>query len=303
MLRQPPQEVTESRARRWWRRSRETRIGYAFILPVLVIFVVFRFGPTIASFVLSFWDYRLVGPSFFLGFENYERLVADSTFWTSLRVTLVYAVIKVPLLLVVSMAMAVLVNQPIRGIAVFRSIYFLPTVTSMVMVAIIWKWIYSIDGLANSALASLGLPSLPWLNSEALVLPALAIMATWKDFGFAMMVLLSGLLAIPKDYYEAAQLDGATAWQRFVDITLPLLRPVLFFVLIIESINSFQIFDAIYVMTEGGPVRASYSLVLMLYDQGFGRFDFGYASAIGVVLFVLIFIASLIQRRVVGGDT
>lgn len=286
----------------WWRRTRETRIGYTFILPILIIFVVFRFGPTIAGFLLSLWDYRLVGNSLFLGLENFRRLFDDPVFWTSLRVTITYAVIKVPLMLVVSLGMAVLVNQPMRGIVIFRSIYFLPTVTSLVMVGIIWKWIYSIDGLANGALEWIGLGSLPWLQSEALVLPALAIMATWKDFGYSMMVLLAGLLAIPNDYYEAAQLDGATAWQRFVRITLPLLKPVLFFVLIIETINSFQIFDAIYVMTQGGPVRASYSLVYMLYDQGFQFFDFGYASAIGVVLFVIIFAASLVQRRMVGKE-
>lgn len=275
-------------------------VGYFFILPMLLMFVVFRFGPFLASLGLSLFDYRFLGGTSFVGLENYRRLFNDAIFWTSLRVTVTYSLIAVPLGLAVAMSLALLVKEPIRGIGLFRSTYFLPVVTSMVMAGVIWKWVYSIDdGLLNGLLSLVGLPPQPWLQSEKLVLPSLAVMAVWKDVGYPMLILLAGIQAIPESYHEAAVIDGANAWQRFWRVTLPLLRPVLFFVLVIQTIGSFQVFDAVYVMTGGGPVRASYTLVYNVYDNAFKYFNFGYAAAITVVLFLLVFAVSLIQRRLV----
>jgi multiple sugar transport system permease protein len=288
-------------SRTMWQRSRETRVAYAFLLPVLSLFLIFRIGPALASFLLSFLKYRIAGNSSFIGLANYRRLLDDGNFWQSLKVTTIYTAIAVPLVIVLALAMALLVNRALRGMSFFRALYFLPYITSMVMVGVIWKWIYKADdGLLNSFLGLFHAPRIPWLEEDYLVLFSLAIMSVWKGVGYAMMILLAGLRAIPQSYQEAAAIDGATAWQRFIKITLPLLKPVLFFVLVIETIGSFQVFDAIYVMTGGGPVRASYSLVYMLYDQGFKYSDFGYASAIGVVLFVIVLGLALGQRTILG---
>ncbi|KKB12637.1 sugar ABC transporter permease [Devosia geojensis] len=276
--------------------SREARAGYAFVLPALVLFIIFRIGPTLAGLVLSFMEYR-IGRSNFVGLQNFNRLFADPIFWESLRVTLTYVVISVPLTTVVALMMALLVNQPVRWQSFFRSAFFLPYVTSLIMAGIIWVAIYGPSGPINAIFALLGLPTANWLEQPGSVLPAIAVMSVWKNFGYSMMVLLSGLLAIPGEYYEAAEIDGASSWRKFTSITLPLLKPTLFFVVVIETIGAFQVFDAVYVMTNGGPVRASYTLVYMLYDQGFKFFNFGAASAVGVVLFVIILLISLVQRR------
>jgi multiple sugar transport system permease protein len=292
-----------SGARAFWNRTAGLRTGYGFILPVLVLFVVFRIWPTINGFLLSFQDYRLMGGSTWLGVEHYRYLLQDDLFWHSLRVTLLYAAIAVPLTTALALGLALLINQAMRGIGFYRAIYFLPYVTSLVMVAVIWKWVYRNDGgLLNNILTSIGLPGGDWLTSSTMVLPSLAIMATWKGVGYAMMILLAGLKAIPDSLHEASAVDGATGAQTFWRVTLPLLKPVLFFVIVIETIGSFQVFDAIYVMTGGGPVRASYSLVYLLYDEGFKFQNFGYASAIGVVLFLIVFSVTMIQRFMFGRD-
>jgi len=298
---QPTPPVSGARA--FWNRTDAIRTGYAFILPVLVLFVIFRIWPTINGFLLSFQDYRLTGDSTWLGLEHYRYLLQDDLFWHSLRVTMVYAAISVPLTTCLALGLAVLINQALRGIGLYRAIYFLPYVTSLVMVGVIWKWVYRNDGgLLNNVLGAVGLPSVDWLTSSTMVLPSLAIMATWKGVGYAMMILLAGLKAIPASLHEASAVDGATGAQTFWKVTLPLLKPVLFFVIVIETIGSFQVFDAIYVMTGGGPVRASYSLVYLLYDEGFKFQNFGYASAIGVVLFLIVFSVTMLQRLMFGRD-
>jgi multiple sugar transport system permease protein len=266
---------------------------------------MFRVWPNFQAFIISFQDYRISGESEFIGLANYQRLLDDPVFWGALRVTFVYALIAVPLTTVVALALALLINRSLKGISFFRALYFLPYITSFVMVAVIWKTIYRRnDGLLNQLLDQFSLGPVPWLESQDLVLPSIAIMATWKGVGYSMMIFLAGMRSIPASYLEAAAVDGATPRQRFFHIVLPLLRPIVFFVVVIETISSFQIFDAIYVMTAGGPIRASYSLVYMMYDEGFGFFDFGYASAIGVVLFGMVLMVSLIQRAMFGrGDT
>lgn len=299
----PPPGVGRQQPR--WRRmmrSDGAAIGFLFVLPYVVLFLIFRIGPTIAGFLLSFTEYGITGTVEFIGLDNFTRLFADDLFWTALWVTVVYTVLSVPLVMIVSLAMALLSNRTLRGIAVYRTMFFLPVVTSFVISGIVWLWLYAEDGPLNWMFGLIGVGPVPWLQSEALVLPSLSLLTVWARFGYDMLILLAGLLAIPPDYHEAAAVDGASAWQRFRHITLPLLRPALFFVLVLELIHSFQVFDTIYVMTAGGPVRASYSLVFLIYDQGFRYFDFGYASAAGVVLFVITLVVSLVQRRLLGRE-
>ncbi|MCS0635588.1 sugar ABC transporter permease [Streptomyces sp. LP05-1] len=284
-------------------RRREALSGLAFVAPMLVLFLVFRFGPTIGAVLLSLTDFRLSGDWRFIGAENYIRLLDDGLFWESLGVTALYTVLFVPMTVLASLGTAVLLHRTVWARGFFRGLFFLPYVTSIVLAAVIWKWIYEVDdGLLDAALGLLRLGPVDFLGDERLVLPSIAVTAAWKGFGYSMLILLAGLQNIPKEIGEAATIDGAGPWQRFRWVTLPLLRPVLFFVLVIEAIGAFQVFDAMYVMTGGGPVRASYSLVYFLYDSGFKYFDFGYASAIGLVLFLVVLVFSLIQRRLVGRE-
>lgn len=284
-------------------RRHDARAGLLFVAPMLLLFLMFRFGPVLGAGFLSLTDYRLSGEWEFIGAENYSRLIDDDLFWESLGVTTLYTAVYVPLTVGLALGTAMLLHRTIWLRGFFRGVFFLPYVTSIVLAAVVWKWIYEVeDGLLNSALGALSLGSVDFLGSDSLVLPSIAATSAWKGFGYSMLILLAGLQSIPKAVTEAATIDGAGGWQRFRHITLPMLRPVLFFVLVIEAIQAFQVFDQMYVMTAGGPVRSSYSLVYFLYDTGFKYFDFGYASALGLVLFVVVLVFSLIQRWLIGRD-
>lgn len=278
-------------------------VGLLFVAPMLVLFLVFRFLPVIGAFLLSLTDYRISGKWDFIALDNYTRLLSDKVFHEALLVTVTYTVIFVPLTVLLSLGTAMLLHQVVWKREFFRGVFFLPYVTSIVLAAVIWKWIYDAqDGLLNAALGLVSIGPIDFLSQSSTVLPSIAVTSAWKGFGYSMLILLAGLQAVPKSYLEAAMIDGAGSWQRFRFVTPPQLRPVLFFVLVIETIGAFQVFDAMYVMTGGGPVRSSYSLVYFLYDSGFKYFDFGYASAIGLVLFLIVLIVSLVQRRLVGRD-
>ncbi|WP_405792499.1 carbohydrate ABC transporter permease [Streptomyces sp. NBC_01506] len=284
-------------------RRHDARAGLLFVAPMLLLFLMFRFGPVLGAGFLSLTDYRLSGEWEFIGAENYSRLIDDALFWESLGVTVTYTAVYVPLTVGLALGTAMLLHRTLWLRGFFRGVFFLPYVTSVVLAAVIWKWIYEVeDGLLNSALGALSFGSVDFLGSDSLVLPSIAATSAWKGFGYSMLILLAGLQSIPKSVTEAATIDGADGWQRFRHITLPMLRPVLFFVLVIEAIQAFQVFDQMYVMTAGGPVRSSYSLVYFLYDTGFKYFDFGYASALGLVLFVVVLVFSLIQRWLIGRD-
>ena len=278
-------------------RWREAGTGLLFVLPMLVLFTVFKFVPALGAVGMSFTDYQVSGEWSVTGVDNYRRLVADPIFFASLRTTLLYAAVYVPLTVLVALGTALLLHRVVWASALFRGALFLPYVTSFVLAGIIWRWVYQYDGLLNGLLGKVHLGPVGFLDSAAQVLPSLAVVSAWKGFGYSMLILLAGLKGIPASYLEAATVDGANGWQRFRRIVLPLLRPALFFVLVIETINAFQVFDTIYVITGGGPARASYTLVYALYDQGFQFFDFGYAATIGVALFVIVLAVSLVQRR------
>ncbi|MFG3436392.1 carbohydrate ABC transporter permease [Nonomuraea sp. NPDC047897] len=278
-------------------RLRDPVTGLLFVLPMLVLFLIFRIFPTLGAAGMSLTNWNIGGEWSFVGADNYARLLDDTNFWTSLRVTLVYAAVYVPLTVLVALGTALLLNQVVFLRGLFRGMLFLPYVTSFVLAGIIWRWIYEFDGLINGLLAKADLGPVAFLEQSALVLPALAVVSVWKGFGYSMLILLAGLKSIPGSYLEAATVDGASAWQRFRRITLPLLKPTLFFVLVIETISAFQTFDTIYVMTGGGPARATYTLIYGIYEHGFRSFDFGYAATWGMVLFAIVLLVSLVQRR------
>ncbi|SCL26719.1 carbohydrate ABC transporter membrane protein 1, CUT1 family [Micromonospora rhizosphaerae] len=281
------------------RAVKDTLTGLAFVLPCLVLFMIFRFGPAIAGILLSFFDYTIGGGSTWRGFDHYEHLVNDPDFWTALRVTTVYTMISVPLSMVVATVMALLTRRAFRGARFFRAVFFLPSVTSIVFAGIVFGWIFSPSGPWPKIMGWLGLPQ-DWLGSTLLVLPAVAVLAVWGRYGFDMLIILARMHDVPPEIEEAAVVDGAGPWAKFWHITLPQLRPALFFVGVLDTINSFQVFDSVYVLTGGGPAHGSYTLVYMLYDQGFTYFNLGYASAVGVALFVLTLVIALIQRLIFG---
>ncbi|MEU4576418.1 carbohydrate ABC transporter permease [Nonomuraea sp. ATR24] len=278
-------------------RLRDPVTGLLFVLPVLVLFLIFRIFPSLGAVGMSLTNWNVSGDWSLIGADNYARLFEDVNFWRSLRVTLVYAAVYVPLTLVVALGTALLLNRVVFMRGLFRGMLFLPYVTSFVLAGVLWRWIYEFDGLINGLIGKLDLGPVAFLEEASLVLPALAVVSVWKGFGYSMLILLAGLKSIPASYLEAATVDGAGSWQKFRRITLPLLKPTLFFVLIIETISAFQVFDTIYVMTGGGPARASYTLIYGIYDHGFRFFDFGYAATWGVVLFAIVLVVSLIQRR------
>lgn len=280
---------------------REARIALLFVMPAFLLFLAFRFGPSIVGVLLSLFDYDISGEIAWQGLANFERLVADPLFWKALGITVLYAVLAVPISLIVSTSMALAVRRAFRGSRFFRSIFFLPVITSLVLAGAIFKWIFSTDGPWSQLMEPFGLGG-SWLGNPALVIPALVIIGVWSRFGYGMLIMIAALQDVSRELEEAALMDGAGAWTRFRYILLPHLRPTFFFLAVIETTVSFQVFDVIYVMTQGGPAHASYSLVYMLYDQGFKYFDYGYAAAVGVALFIMTLFIALLQRLVIGKE-
>jgi multiple sugar transport system permease protein len=280
----------------WRRREHEGFAAFLFLLPSLVGFLVFTAIPVGAAFVLAFYDYDLLLGASFAGLENFKRLLSDDVFISSFLNTLYFVGATVPLTVVLGLAAAMLANQALRGVVIFRSVFLLPYVMVTVAVALVWKWIFLPDaGLLNTSLGLFGIKGPAWLTSQTWAMPALIIMSVWKFFGYNMVLFLAGLQNIPEHLYEAAKIDGANRWRRFISITLPMLSPVTFFVVVISVINSFQVFDQALVMTNGGPGHATTTLVLYIYQQGFQSFDMGYASAIALVLFASVFVFTAVQ--------
>lgn len=280
---------------------RQARAGYVFILPSLIILSVFVFWPIVQSLVLSLqkWQFGVADPPW-VGLENFARLFADRRFWGALRNTLNYTLVTVPIGLLLSLLLALALNEKLPGRALLRSAFFLPVIASLAIVAIVWKFLLNPDiGLLAYWLKQLGIPTNNWLRDVRYAMPAVMMVAIWKSLGFNMVIFLAGLQGISETYYEAAKVDGANRWQRFRFVTLPLLRPTLIFVLVISVIGSFQVFDQVYVMTpRGGPLFSTETLVTYIYYQGVELIDISYAASIGVVLFFIVFVLTLIQLRV-----
>lgn len=279
-----------------YRRS-EVISGYLFILPSLIIFVTFMIIPIFMGLYISFTDYDGFKTMNFIGLKNYADMFKDSYFQVSFKNNILYTLFTVPGTLILSLLLAVAVNKGIKGSPVFKTVFFFPYITSMVAVGIIWTLLFNPTvGPINSFLKSVGISNPPgWLLSTKSALPAVMIVTIWKWAGYYMIIFLAGLQGIPKQLYEASEVDGASGITRFFHITLPLLSPTTFLILILLIINSFQVFDLINIMTEGGPGRATNVLVYRIYQEGFKYMHFGYASAEAYFLFAIILIITGIQ--------
>ena len=288
--------------RRWMKGDHESLAAIFFLLPNIVGFLAFTAIPVGAAFLLAFYNWDLLLAPSFAGLDNFRQLLSDPVFRDAFINTVYFTVATVPLSVAIGLFTALLVNQALRGIVLFRSIFLLPYVTVTVALSLVWKWLYLPDvGLVNSVLALVGIDGPAWLTSSTWAMPALIFMSVWKGFGYNMVIFLAGLQTIPEHLYEAAKIDGASGWRRFLHVTLPLLSPTTFFVVVISIINSFQIFDQALIMTNGGPGTSTTTLVLLIYQEGFQSFNMGYASAIALTLFAAVFIFTvmqfLLQRR------
>lgn len=286
---------------RAWRR-REMIYGYLMIVPNLFGFLAFLFGPIIFALAMSFTTWDLISPPDFVGLTNYTvRMVNDDQFWLSLGHTAYFAILAVPLGVIVGLCLALIANQALRLIAFYRAAFFVPVITSAVAIALIWRVLYNTEfGLVNYLLELLHLPPQGWLSDRDLVIPSISLVWVYKNMGYNMIIFLAGLKGIPATLYEAAAIDGAGRFQRFRHITLPLLTPATFFVLIMTVLGSFQVFDLVYLMTNGGPGDASRVYYFWLWQNSFRFFRMGYAAAMAWVLFGILFLITLAQVRVLG---
>lgn len=277
--------------------QRNRLIGYCFLLPNLIGFVLFIVIPVIASFLMSFSNWNGFGSFEFIGFANYMKLFEDDNFKISFVNSMIFTVVSVPVTLFAALLIAVWLNAGVKFLKLFRTAVFLPYVTATIAVAVVWQLILNPSmGPVNGMLRSLGLSDPPgWFSSTAWALLSVMLVYIWHSIGYYMVLYLAGLQGIPDHLYEAASLDGAGAVQKFFRITLPSLTPVIFFTVIIGVINSFKVFDLIYVLTEGGPGRSTQVLVYTIYNVAFKQFDFGYASAMAYVLFLVILVFSFVQ--------
>lgn len=267
------------------------------LLPSLAGMVVFLMAPVLSSLVLSFSQWDLIGEISWVGLDNYVAALADPAVLGALRNTLTFILGYLPSVVLIALGLALLLNRRIRGRVVFRAIYFVPVVTSWVAVSLIWKWLLNPQyGLVNFALGAVGIKGPGWLFDPAWAMTGVILTSVWKDIGFVTVIYLAGLQDIPEPLYEAAALDGATPWQRFWSITFPMLAPTTFFVTTISLISSFQVFDQVWIMTQGGPAGATSVMVELIYKNAFSYYKMGYASAISWVLFALIFAVTIAQN-------
>lgn len=272
--------------------------GYLLIAPMLIGFTVFFLIALIASFVLSFTSWDVISTPQWIGMDNYVRLFRDDEFVTALRNTIAITVPNVILRMIFSLALALALNSDIRFRSFYRMLFFMPVLTMPVAIGTIWKWLYDpAFGPINGFLARIGLPRPEWLSNPNTAVVAVIIVLLWSGVGYDMIIFLAGLQAIPAEYYEAAQLDGASGWRRFRDITLPLLTPTTFFLIIIAIISSLQVFDLVYVMTRVGNANKLPTIVYYVYDEGFRNFRMGYAITVAWALLFIIFVFTLLQFR------
>ncbi|MGI8549117.1 MAG: carbohydrate ABC transporter permease [Gemmatimonadaceae bacterium] len=283
--------------------------AWAFVAPALVLIALFFLLPVVASLLLSLTDFDIYAiadlhNTRLVGLRNYLSLFHNPLFWTALENTFYFALVGGPLTITASVGSALLLNSRLVPYkAFFRTVYFVPFVTTLVAVAVVWRYLYHPRyGLLNYALGAVHIGAIDWLGDPHWAMPAIILMAVWKNFGYNMLICIAGLQSIPEELYEAAALDGATAWQRFRHVTLPMLQPTLVFVVVVTMIGYFQLFAEPYVMTAGGPLRKTTSIVLLMYEEGFRWWRMGAAAAMAFVLFAIIGTASVVQRRIQGRD-
>ena len=289
--------------RPWWRALRRGRwLGYVYGGPVLIAFLLFNLYPMALGLYLSFTDWDILRPPAFVGPKNWGTLLTDELLWRAVGQTLYYAVASVAGTTALSLGLALALNQRLRSIGLYRSFFFLPAVTSVIAIAAVWRWLYNSEyGLINALLELAGFHPLNWLGDSSLAMPAVILMSVWRSAGFNTVLFLAGLQGVPTEYYEAAQIDGASAWSRLRHITVPLVSPTTFFVVVNGLIGSWQVFDQVYILTRGGPHLSTVTVVYLIYSNGFEWYKTGYAAAMayGLFLIILLFTAVqfLLQRR------
>jgi putative chitobiose transport system permease protein len=277
---------------------------YLFLLPALCVLGLSVFWPALQAFYLSFtrYEYDLTQTPQWVGLQNFQRLWADPVFWRTLGNTLLYLIGVVPILVVVPLGLALLVNQKLRGISWFRASFYTPVVISMVVAGIAWKWLYAENGLFNQLLKQLGIETgIPWLTSPDWAIFSVMAVTVWKGLGYYMVIYLAGLQSIPAELYEAAAIDGSDGYLKHWDITVPLMRPYLVLVAVISAISATKVFEEVYIMTQGGPRNSSKTVVYYLYEQAFSDLEMSYACTIGLVLFLIILGLSILNLRLSQG--
>lgn len=276
-------------------------IPYLFLLPALLMLSLTVFWPALQAFYLSFtrYEYDLTQAPQWVGLANFRRLWLDPVFWQTMRNTVLYLIGVVPILVILPLGLAILVNQKLWGIRWFRTAYYTPVVISIVVAGIAWRWLYDGNGLLNQLLKLSGLSStgIPWLTSPDVAIFSVMAVTIWKGLGYYMVIYLAGLQAVPADLYEAAAIDGSDGLQRHWDITIPLMKPYLFLVAVISSISATKVFEEVFIMTQGGPLNSSKTIVYYLYEQAFQDLEMSYACTIGLVLFLIIFSLSIVNLK------
>jgi putative chitobiose transport system permease protein len=272
---------------------------YLFLLPAIVVLTLTVFLPAFGAFSLSFsrYEYDLTQTPQWVGIENFQRLASDRVFWQTIGNTILYLVIVVPILIILPLFLAILVNNKIKGISFFRMAYYTPVVISMVVAGITWKALYWSNGLLNQMLKQLGFTGIPWLTSPSLAIFSVMVVTIWKGLGYYMVIYLAGLQSISPELYEAAAIDGSDGWLKHWDITLPLMRPYLLLVGVISAISATKVFEEVYIMTQGGPRNSSKTVVYYVYERAFQDLDISYACTIGLILFLVIFVLSIFNLR------
>lgn len=289
----------QSSKKEWTLERKNALMGYIMVSPILVGILLFTVVPVFFSLYISFTDWDMLHPQTWVGLQNYQTIFSDKMLGIVTKNTLVYCVIAIPGAILFGMLLALAMNTKIRGVALYRTAFFMPNITTTVAVCIVWSWLYNKDyGLFNNILKMVGLEPVKWISSKKMAMPSVAIMSVWQAMGYDMILLTAGLKGISETYYEAAKIDGANGWNIFWKITLPMLTPTLFFLVVTHCISYIQMFDAAYIMTEGGPGHATRSFVMQIYNTAFEYFRMGEASAYAWVLFIAVMIITVIQFKV-----
>ena len=295
---------TKAKKKKLSGRKRDERVAaYIFVAPAVILLIAFLVVPMIYTVYFSGFKYQIMRPDAmkFIGFENYQKLFSDKNFWLALKNTVYFTVIVVPCQCVLALALALLVSKKFRGVAVFRTMYFAPQLTSMVVISVLWSVLYNANpntGLINSILVSLGMSPIKFLSDASTAMNSIIFMSAWQGAGYQMMIFLAGLQGIPRDQYEAASVDGATKFKQFLYITIPGLKGTIKYVIMITMIQAMKLFTQPYIMTQGGPKNSTKTLVYYIYTQGFQKGNFGYACSIAAVFFVIVVCMSMAMKKV-----
>nr|WP_289037160.1 sugar ABC transporter permease [uncultured Allobacillus sp.] len=271
------------------------RHAWLFLSPAAILLLLFSLIPIGWVIYLSFTSYNVFTPPEFVGLENYKTAFEDGDFWKALKNTFFYWIMVTPAITVISLLLAILVNQKLMGIKMYRLAFYFPVLVSVVITALLWKWMFASEGLLNYLISLIGIDAIPWLTSENTAMISIAIVTVWQGIGYYMIIYLAGLQAISPQLYEAAEIDGAGFWRKHMSITFPLIRPIIFFVTVISTMGAFKEFTLMLVMTGGGPLKSTTTLVYMVYQEAFENINFGYASAIAVLLFVVILLITILN--------